>query len=214
MMGIVRFLTLFGMLGLLIDTVSPRNCVLLSDEKKAKVYKTWIPHANEAEQLLKTIRSLAKRKNRSIKDITHIVVVTGPGRFTSTRVGIVVANMLSYLLHCPIYGIDRLSLLVSTMSTKQHIRFPFRLFVQSERGDFFTALFRSTPHGSPIRLISHIPLKQGEETTITIQHYIPSHCLDMVSVAPHLFADRIKFQHKPISPLYVREANITKRKKR
>lgn len=40
--------------------------------------------------------------NKSVKDITSIEVFTGPGSFTGLRVGIAIANALSFSLNIPI----------------------------------------------------------------------------------------------------------------
>ncbi len=55
--------------------------------------------------LLPTIESLLKKAGWQFEDLTHIATVTGPGGFMSLRVGISLANTLSWSLHIPIAGV-------------------------------------------------------------------------------------------------------------
>lgn len=51
-----------------------------------------------AQVVLPMIETLLKKHALSFKDITAIEVNPGPGSFTGLRVGITIANTLSYLL--------------------------------------------------------------------------------------------------------------------
>lgn len=58
-----------------------------------------------AEYLLPTIAELLKKNLVKVHDLTGIIVSTGPGGFTSIRVGVVTANALGYALGIPIAGL-------------------------------------------------------------------------------------------------------------
>ncbi len=81
-----------------IDTTDNRTTKLTLDGKAS--VKTY---ASPREQnLLAAIDELLKREGVTIKEITAVKVNTGPGAFTSLRVGVAVANTLGYALQVPV----------------------------------------------------------------------------------------------------------------
>lgn len=60
-----------------------------------------------SEKLLKSIDMMLKSEKARLKDILGILVVRGPGSFTSLRIGIATANALAYGLQVSIKGIDK-----------------------------------------------------------------------------------------------------------
>lgn len=58
----------------------------------------------KAQKLLEVIEKALEDQNISLKDLTEIEVNTGPGSFTGLRVGVSVANSLSWSLGIPING--------------------------------------------------------------------------------------------------------------
>jgi len=59
----------------------------------------------ESEKLLMQIVSLLEGHNFSFNKLSGIIVVRGPGRFTSLRIGIATANTLAFALKIPVVGI-------------------------------------------------------------------------------------------------------------
>ncbi|MBU4332425.1 tRNA (adenosine(37)-N6)-threonylcarbamoyltransferase complex dimerization subunit type 1 TsaB [Patescibacteria group bacterium] len=59
----------------------------------------------ESEKLLSTVDKLLKKNKVKLTDLQGVVVVKGPGGFSSVRVGVVVANTLSYALQIPVVGV-------------------------------------------------------------------------------------------------------------
>lgn len=57
-----------------------------------------------SQMLLPLIEDLLKANKIELNDLTEIKVHTGPGSYTGLRVGVTVANTLSYLLKIPING--------------------------------------------------------------------------------------------------------------
>src|SRR5690606_19878948 len=53
---------------------------------------------NHAQNLLPAIEKILTNQGKSLSDITEIAVNPGPGSFTGTRVGVAVANALSFAL--------------------------------------------------------------------------------------------------------------------
>lgn len=57
---------------------------------------------NHAQHLLPSINNLVQTNNLTLTDISAITVNPGPGSFTGTRVGVAVANALSFALNIPV----------------------------------------------------------------------------------------------------------------
>lgn len=66
--------------------------------------KEFFAQYQQAEKLLAEINSLLKIKDCKPKDLQAIIVICGPGPFTALRIGIVVANTLSWALKIPVVG--------------------------------------------------------------------------------------------------------------
>lgn len=79
--------------------------VALVDKGKVLKHKTVLSVRAHSEKLLQTINRLLVQSKKSVKDISGIAVVRGPGSFTSLRVGVATANALSYALAIPVVGV-------------------------------------------------------------------------------------------------------------
>lgn len=78
-----------------IDTTDNRKTVVsLGGETLVKEYKS-----PQEQDVLAAIDELLGREGKKLADVTAIEVNRGPGAFTSLRVGISVANALSYALN-------------------------------------------------------------------------------------------------------------------
>jgi tRNA threonylcarbamoyladenosine biosynthesis protein TsaB len=64
----------------------------------------WEAHRQLAETIHNKIEELIKRQGLSLAAVEKIGVYSGPGSFTGLRIGISVANALSYGLGIPIVG--------------------------------------------------------------------------------------------------------------
>ncbi|MBI3379759.1 tRNA (adenosine(37)-N6)-threonylcarbamoyltransferase complex dimerization subunit type 1 TsaB [Candidatus Gottesmanbacteria bacterium] len=82
------------------DSKKVKLTLLLKGSQFSKITENnWI-----SQSLLPAIEALLSENNIKITDLTEITVHTGPGSYTGLRVGISVANTLSYLLKIPING--------------------------------------------------------------------------------------------------------------
>ncbi len=89
---------------LTIRTDKPESEIGLYDGNKQLAYIVWPAHRQLAETLHIKIEELLKSKAMSWQDIKGVLVYEGPGSFTGLRIGITVANVLSYSLGAPIVG--------------------------------------------------------------------------------------------------------------
>lgn len=86
---------------LLIDTSSNKEIkVGLRIDNKEYFLKQKI-NTQKAQVTLPMIDKLLKQKGLGLKDLTSIELSTGPGSFTGIRVGMAVANALSFALKIP-----------------------------------------------------------------------------------------------------------------
>lgn len=88
---------------ILIIKTTERNIIelgLAGVETRMFSYET----ENQSSDILIKIDELLKANQKSLKDLTAIVVSQGPGSFTGVRVGITVANTLAWSLNIPVVG--------------------------------------------------------------------------------------------------------------
>ena len=92
---------------LFIDTSSDPAVISLLDEVTFDLIdKIEIQDKTElSEELLKTIDQMLKRNKIAKKNLKIIAVNPGPGSYTGVRIGVTVANFLSFSLQIPIISL-------------------------------------------------------------------------------------------------------------
>ena len=94
---------------LAIDTSSPVCSVALAVAGKVVTRQT--PAERQAAQkLLPLVEALLSDQLLTLASVDAIAVVTGPGSFTGMRIGVGVAQGLSFAADCPVIGISALAL--------------------------------------------------------------------------------------------------------
>lgn len=89
---------------LLIDTTSSQEIVVgLAIGNKKYIEKKKL-NSKKREVVLELIQKLIKKNKISLKDLNGIEINPGPGSFTGIRVGISIANALSFALNIPVNG--------------------------------------------------------------------------------------------------------------
>jgi tRNA threonylcarbamoyladenosine biosynthesis protein TsaB len=92
------------MIILTIRTDKPEAELGLFDSKKQLAYETWQAHRQLAETIHQKIEALLTQRHKDWADLEGIVCFKGPGSFTGLRIGLTLANTLSYSLDIPIVG--------------------------------------------------------------------------------------------------------------
>lgn len=99
---------------LYIDTTEKEKIFLAKFKDKEHWIRQEIKiRSFKKERLLFYIARILEDKEKNIsprdalKKINGIIVVKGPGPFSSVRSGIVIANILSYALKVPVIGVDK-----------------------------------------------------------------------------------------------------------
>ncbi len=88
------------MITLYIDTAK-RETVIVGLEIDGKKYRKTVDNT-QAQEVLPLIEKLLKEKKIKFNQINRIKVNTGPGSFTGLRVGVSIANALSFTLKIPV----------------------------------------------------------------------------------------------------------------
>ena len=101
-----------------------------------------------SETLLSTIDSLLKMLTVNQQDLDGICITQGPGSFTSLRVSLSVAQAMGLALNIPVYGVNNLELIASTVPF-----YPYNIKViqNAYKGEFYTATY-NTSEGSIVKL--------------------------------------------------------------
>lgn len=89
-----------------INTALKITEIALISGEKVLAEKSWTSKNNEAETLMPEIDKMLKNKSLFYKDLEKVAVVRGPGSFTGLRVGVSVANAISYIQQIPVLEID------------------------------------------------------------------------------------------------------------
>jgi len=89
---------------LLINTARQNEMQIALSKRRKTWQKKIAVEFNEAEKLLPLVDELLKKSKSALTDLKAIFVVTGPGPFTSLRIGITVANTLAYSLNISVLG--------------------------------------------------------------------------------------------------------------
>ena len=85
-----------------IDTASSTHIsVIVSIDKTKDVITQPLEH-RRAQVVLPLLMELLKKHNLTLTDITAVEVNLGPGSFTGVRVGVAIANALSFALNIPV----------------------------------------------------------------------------------------------------------------
>lgn len=93
---------------LLIDTSERGKTVLaLGDSCGIVARRVFRSRFHETGSLLKRIDALLKSKGVSRKRIGGIIVVLGPGPFSSLRGAVTIANSLAFALNIPVVGLRK-----------------------------------------------------------------------------------------------------------
>lgn len=121
------------MIILAIRTDKPEAEVYLYDKELKLAGIMWQAHRQLAETLHLKINQILLENQKSLEDIERIVVYEGPGSFTGLRIGISVANALSYSLDVPI---------VSSTGT-DWIK---KSLLQINSGNFVQPVYGAEPH--------------------------------------------------------------------
>jgi tRNA threonylcarbamoyladenosine biosynthesis protein TsaB len=96
-----------GAVILVIDTATRTPVLALAnDDATLRGERHWQSHHRHGEELLQHLDELLTETGNSRRDLTAVVVGTGPGSFTGLRIGLATAKTIAYALNVPIVGVS------------------------------------------------------------------------------------------------------------
>ena len=113
------------------------------------------PRVKNFNNFMPAIGCLLESTKVNTRDLTGIVVVTGPGSFTGLRVGLATAKGMAHGLKIPLIGVSGLMAMANQLPETDC---PICPVITSRRGEVFTALFEKK-NERLVRLKEDISLK-------------------------------------------------------
>jgi tRNA threonylcarbamoyladenosine biosynthesis protein TsaB len=89
---------------LVIDTSQAKETKVSLQIEEKKFEKKQVHESRRDQDVLQLIDAILQEHSLTVRDLTSLEVITGPGSFTGLRVGVSVANALSYSLNIPVNG--------------------------------------------------------------------------------------------------------------
>jgi tRNA threonylcarbamoyladenosine biosynthesis protein TsaB len=207
----------FSMETLFLDLAGNPGLLALVDEHAVLGEEAMNNRTSDAA-IVPMIEALLRRTKKSYKDLTRIVAVTGPGGFMSLRVGLSIANALSWSLKIPIGGVHLSDLWFVRTHRSQPIAQSF-LWLHSTKRDLlfirgFGELAKRWPGPTTISLsdaATQIPKGTQyvgeliEEHAKTLVHVEKNRSMKNVGEVLPTFLGKLTYDSKPLEPWYGRE---------
>ncbi len=110
-----------GPLLVAIDTATRRAAIALGTGSGVPLAsRSWEAGYRHGEELLAVLDELLRDTSITLRDVTGVVVGTGPGAFTGLRVGMATAKGLAYGLHIPLVGVGSAAGLATAARAERH----------------------------------------------------------------------------------------------
>ena len=104
---------------LAVDTSTQWMGLALYDDEQIIGETIWQTHNHHSVELAPAIESLFNRSGITGKDLRVLAVATGPGSFTSLRIGMAFVKGLSLALNLPVIGIPSLDITVAAVPVQE-----------------------------------------------------------------------------------------------
>ncbi|MCZ2155548.1 MAG: tRNA (adenosine(37)-N6)-threonylcarbamoyltransferase complex dimerization subunit type 1 TsaB [Bryobacterales bacterium] len=119
---------------LIIDTASGSGHIALASKGSVCASRDLSAPRRQAEEIFPAIAALLESRELRLENLTAITVATGPGSFTSLRVGLTAAKSLSEAAHLPLIGISNIE-----AAARLSPGFPAVIILPASRGEYFYA---------------------------------------------------------------------------
>ncbi len=140
---------------LAVDSSTAYLGLALYEESTVLYERVWKTHKRHTVELAPAVEKALQDCALSFEQINALAVATGPGSFTSLRIGLTFIKGLSLANHLPVIGIPTLDIL----SYSQPIRdLPLLCTLQAGRGKLAVAAYRNVDNhwkcDTPIRVMT------------------------------------------------------------
>jgi tRNA threonylcarbamoyladenosine biosynthesis protein TsaB len=137
---------------LAVDTSTQWMGLALYDDEQIIGETIWQTHNHHSVELAPAVESLFTRSGITGKDLRVLAVATGPGSFTSLRIGMAFVKGLSLALNLPVIGIPSLDITVAAVPLQDIV---LAAVLQAGRGRLAVGWYRVKnnvwqKHGEPV----------------------------------------------------------------
>jgi tRNA threonylcarbamoyl adenosine modification protein YeaZ len=156
---------------LALNTAQSVHELALLNGDKLLCERRWTNAKEDVEKLVPTLQEMLDEAGATKQDLTDLLVIRGPGSFTSVRVGIAFMNALAEGLHAKLYTLDTFELFARKAATTDPV-----LVVLTAGGldvgihykgetqvGPLAALLAAIPHGTSLRVAAELPETLNDE---------------------------------------------------
>lgn len=184
-------------MNIFLDTISPKNALILFDEKRNILEKYFFDvRLNESTLLIEEFDAFLKKNNVTYTDLENIVVVNGPGSFTWVRTTVLMVNTINFVMKKNITTLTYFDLFEN-----------YPIIKTSSKRDSFVKMAKE----SEIEVIQNEDLVKKLENIQTIYWDIHLENFEIISeVNYEKILQNIVFQNQKIVPAYyLKKPNIS-----
>jgi tRNA threonylcarbamoyladenosine biosynthesis protein TsaB len=129
---------------LAVDTSTAQVGLAVYDGAQVLGEMTWRSKQHHTVELAPAVAELLRRSGISMQDMRVLGVATGPGSFTSLRVGLSLVKGLALACDLPLVGIPTLDIYAAAQPAS---RLPLLAAIQAGRGKLAVGWYKGTKHG-------------------------------------------------------------------
>ncbi|EAZ91426.1 tRNA (adenosine(37)-N6)-threonylcarbamoyltransferase complex dimerization subunit type 1 TsaB [Crocosphaera chwakensis] len=164
--------------GLGLHTTSSQLGLSLSDFATEAYTKTWDLDRQLSNYLHQYLQEFIEPK--SWQAFQFIAVATGPGSFTSNRIGMVTARTLAQQLNLPLFGISSLAAFAWFHQKRYTINEPIFVKMKASRGQFYGGIYCKNKQENGLDIILNDTVMMPEDWEKTLQDLTLS-CLPLIT---------------------------------
>jgi tRNA threonylcarbamoyladenosine biosynthesis protein TsaB len=127
------------MLILALDTATEQGSLALVAADRLLMECTLESHGTYLTRLLPGVAALFQATGQELTALAAVAVSTGPGNFTSLRIGLATAKTLAWSLGCPLVPVPTMEVLAAQFPFQPH---PIGVVLDAKRQEIFWGLFR------------------------------------------------------------------------
>jgi tRNA threonylcarbamoyladenosine biosynthesis protein TsaB len=148
---------------LAVDTSTGQVGLALYDGTRVHAEMLWHSQAHHTQELAPAFVGLLQRAGLKTADLTCLAVATGPGSFTSLRVGLAFIKGLALARRLPLIGIPTLDVTAAALAVQ-----PIPLFavLQAGRGRIAAARYEAGPDAWQVKDNPRVTTAQALDATI------------------------------------------------
>ncbi len=127
-----------------IDTSISSATVVLHDSFEVLSIQKLLSDESISEKITQLIQKALSESEKALSDLSAIAINTGPGSYTSLRVGFSSAKGLCYVLKIPLIGLDTFEILYSASFDQKNNFDAIICMVDARRMDAYVRIYNSS----------------------------------------------------------------------